>query len=252
MPALVAGAFTRRRALNLETRFPDLGNTPGLARGARVPKLCLAVFSIIWVILAINPSYRADWLLENLLTFVAVPLAVLTFRRFRFSDQAYVQATVFLTLHTVGSHYTYSEVPLGDLFRDAYGLSRNHYDRVIHLSFGLLLLKPMAEVVSARAPGLSGVKSLWVGFTANVCASGLYEILEWLVASIADPAAGVAYLGMQGDVWDSQKDMALACGGALIAAAAESWRLRRRANRRRHAYPEPAPGIPPAPGGMLE
>ena len=238
----------------METNAPARPLYSGSTRTDRTPKLCLAFFGVAWVALAINPTYRADWLLENLLTFVAVPVAVLTFRRFRFSDQAYVQATVFLILHTIGSHYTYSEVPLGELFRDTYGLTRNHYDRAIHFGFGLLLLRPMAEAATAYAPALRRRTALWVAFSAVLCVSGLYEILEWLVASVADPEAGTAYLGMQGDIWDSQKDMALAGLGALLGVALASVQLRwATAQPRTDHSPETPDRDPPiAPGDMLE
>jgi putative membrane protein len=173
--------------------------------------------------LAIAPRYRADWLLENLPTFVAVPVAVVGYRHFRFSTRAYVQATIFLLLHTVGSHYTYSEVPLGDWIRDLFGLSRNHYDRVVHFAFGLLMLRPVREL-GFRSPGAAGrFAVLWFSAAGVACWSLLYEVTEWLVASLADPAAGTAYLGTQGDVWDAQKDMALALCGAALAALFE-WR----------------------------
>ena len=197
------------------------------ATGDRVPAGCLAVFLVVWVILAIAPSYRADWFLENLLTFVAVPVAIATFRRFRFSDQAYVQATIFLILNTVGSHYTYSEVPLGDWMRDAFGLARNHYDRVVHFAFGLLMLRPARELFIRRPRALGRFALIYLSVAATCFFSPAYEILEWIVASVADPAAGTAYLGTQGDIWDAQKDMVLACSGALIAAMIDNrqvWR----------------------------
>jgi hypothetical protein len=89
------------------------------------------VFLAVWGALAVAPSYRDDWLLENLPVFVALPLAVGTYRRFRFSDRAYVQATAFALLHAAGSHYTYSEVPFGWWMARAFDLSRNHYDRLV-------------------------------------------------------------------------------------------------------------------------
>jgi putative membrane protein len=194
----------------------------------RVPALCLATFLLVWGALALAPRYREDWLLENLPTFVAVPAAIVGYRRFRFSARAYVQATLFLVLHTVGSHYTYSEVPLGDWVRDLLGLSRNHYDRIVHLSFGLLMLRPIRELGfrSAAAPGRFAV--LYFSAAAVVGWSVFYEVVEWLVAAVVDPAAGTAFLGTQGDVWDAQKDMALALCGALVAAAVE-WRRMLRA-----------------------
>jgi putative membrane protein len=193
-----------------------------------VPLLCLVVFTVVWIVLAIRPRYRADWFLENLLTFVAVPLAALTHRRFSFSDRAYVQATVFVILNTVGSHYTYSEVPLGDWMRDIFGFGRNHYDRLVHFSFGLLMLLPLREV-AIRSPKAMGRFAVFALSIAAVSFwSVMYEIIEWLVASVADPAAGTAYLGTQGDVWDAQKDMALACTGAVVAALLDRRTLSRR------------------------
>src|SRR5512147_1698093 len=87
---------------------PVSGRRTRATPSAIVPASCLAIFLVVWTALAIAPHYRADWLLENLPTFVAVPVAVVGYRRFRFSDRAYVQATIFLLLHTIGSHYTYS------------------------------------------------------------------------------------------------------------------------------------------------
>ena len=182
-----------------------------------VPVACLAVFLLVWTALAIAPRDRADWVLENLLTFVAVPLAVLGYRRLRLSNRAYVLATAFLILHTIGSHYTYSDVPIGDWARDFLHLSRNHYDRVVHFAFGLLMLRVVRELgfSHGRSPGRGA--ELFFSVAGVVCWSAVYEIIEWLVAAVADPAAGTAYLGTQGDVWDAQKDMGLALCGALVA-----------------------------------
>ncbi len=187
------------------------------ARPSRVAIGCFVVFVVTWTALAVSPRFRMDWLLENLPTFVAVPWVVLGARRFRFSDRAYVQGTLFLILHTIGSHYTYSEVPVGFWVQEALGLARNHFDRVVHFSFGLLLLRPMRELAFARGAVVDRPTQLVLAFCGVACGSLLYEVLEWVVASIADPAAGTAYLGTQGDPWDAQKDMALACVGALLA-----------------------------------
>jgi putative membrane protein len=197
-------------------------------RQHRVPLLCLVVFTLVWVLLAIRPRYRADWVLENLLTFVGMPLAVLTYRRFSFSGRAYVQATVFVILNKIGSHYTYSEVPVGDWMRDAFGFSRNHYDRLVHFSFGLLMLLPIRELAIRNPKAMGGFAVFYLSIAGVAFWSLTYEIIEWLVAAVADPAAGTAYLGTQGDAWDAQKDMALACAGALIAAFLDRLTLSRR------------------------
>ena len=190
-----------------------------------VPAVCLAVFTVAWIGLAIHPRYRTDWLLENLLTFACVPLAIATYRRFRFSDQAYVQATVFLLLHTIGSHYTYAEVPAGEWLKQALDLPRNHYDRIVHFCFGLLMLRPARELTIRRPRALGRWTLFYLSFASVAWWSVAYELMEWAVARVADPAAGTAYLGTQGDVWDAQKDMGLACLGALIAAAVDGWQI---------------------------
>jgi putative membrane protein len=182
---------------------------------------------VVWVVLAVSPSDRMDWLLENGLTFVAVPFLLWTYRRRRLSNRAYVQITIFLVLHTVGSHYTYSEVPFGFWVERALGLRRNHYDRLVHFSFGLLMLRPIRELgfSGGREPGRVALAYFTIGGVALW--SCLYEVLEWAVAAIVDPAAGTAYLGTQGDQWDAEKDMGLAVLGAAIAASVEWWRDRR-------------------------
>lgn len=201
---------------------------PGVRHRDRVPALCLGVFLVVWSGLAIAPRFREDWLLENLPTFVAVPLAVWGSRRFRFSDRAYVQGTLFLILHTIGSHYTYSEVPLGAWLRDALALGRNHYDRFVHFAFGLLMLRPVRELGFGRGrprrPGEVG--TLYFSVAGVALWSVLYEIAEWMTARVVDPAAGTAFLGTQGDPWDAEKDMACALVGALAAAGFEAWRDR--------------------------
>ncbi len=107
----------------------------------------------LWVLTAIRPLYPRDWLLENLLVFIYSALLLATYRRFAFSNLSYALFTVFLSLHLVGAHYTYAEVPLGLWMRDALELSRNHYDRLVHFSFGLLIAYPFREIL-LRAAGL--------------------------------------------------------------------------------------------------
>ena len=185
----------------------------------RVPLGCFVVWLAVWAVCAISPNNRTDWLLENLLTFAFVGTLAATFRKFRFSDRAYVQMTIFMILHAVGGHYTYAQVPLGDWIKDALGLARNHYDRVVHFSFGLLLMRPMRELGFRNAPKLGNFAKLYFSVAGIGLWSMGYEVLEWLVAATVDPSAGTAYLGTQGDEWDAQKDMALALVGAFIASA---------------------------------
>jgi putative membrane protein len=188
-----------------------------------VPAWCLGLFGVVWVWSAIAPHHWMDWALENALTVVAVPLFAWSHRYRHYSNRAWVQATLFLVLHTVGSHYTYSEVPAGDWVRDAFGLARNHYDRLVHFAFGLLLLRPLREAIIPDPRPLPPLTLAYIGVSGVAAWSAVYELIEWFVARTADPSAGTAYLGTQGDEWDAQKDMALAIGGALLAAAWDLW-----------------------------
>jgi putative membrane protein len=182
----------------------------------RLP-LCLAVlYAAIWVWAAIAPLFPSDWLLENLLVFIAVIAVAWGYRRKPFSNATYVLITLFLALHTIGSHYTYAETPVGFWMQDAFDLDRNHYDRVVHFSFGLLLVLPVRELIERT----DSTHEPWLSFfaaTIIATASAVYEVIEWGVAQVVSPEAALAYLGTQGDVFDGQKDMALAMLGAAIA-----------------------------------
>lgn len=187
-----------------------------------MPLACFLVWLVVWAALAIAPRQREDWLLETAPALIAVAGLLLTYRRFRFSDRAYIQGTAFLLLHAVGSHYTYSEVPFGSWLAQSFDLGRNHYDRLVHLCSGLLLLRPVRELAfrHGREPGPFATLALCV---AAIGASGaLYEIIEGIVASAVDPSAGIAFLGAQGDPWDAQRDMALAFAGAIASALIEA------------------------------
>jgi putative membrane protein len=176
----------------------------------------LAVYGVAWGLLAISPVDRDTWLLENYLVFAVVGLLVASHRRFVFSNLSYASLGLFLLLHAVGSHYTYSLVPIGDWLRDSFDLSRNHYDRFVHFAFGLLFAYPMREITLRRIHA----HRLWsfvVPVLFIVSASSLYEILEWAAARATSPDVGMAYVGAQGDVWDGQKDMLLAFVGAVVA-----------------------------------
>ena len=175
----------------------------------------------------IDPVKRDDWLLENLLVFAFVGLLIATYRRLPLGDLSCVLLFSFLLLHAVGAHYSYSEVPLGYWAKETFGLSRNHFDRLVHFSFGLLLLQPAREVLK-RVAGVRGFWSWCLPMTLVVSLSGLFEIVEAVVAWNVKPELGIAYLGTQGDVWDAQTDMALAFAcdalAILMAQAASLWR----------------------------
>lgn len=145
-------------------------------------------------------------------------LLATTHRRFPFSLLSYGLMTVFLTLHTVAAHYTYSEVPAGSWLKELLALERNHFDRVAHFLFGLLMAYPLREFLVRTVP-LTGVWSYVLPVAVLLALSGLFEIIESLVAQVVSPELGHAYLGTQGDIWDAQQDMTVALCGAILCMA---------------------------------
>jgi putative membrane protein len=171
---------------------------------------------LFWIITALNPSYRQDWLLENLLVLVAVAILLGSYRRFRFSTASYALMTLFLTLRLIGAHYTYAETPLGFWLQDWFVLQRNHYDRLVHFAFGLLLAYPVRELL-LRVTGVKQLWASWLAISVVLALSALFEAMEALAAVLVSPELGAAYLGTQGDEWDAQKDSMLAMFGAMLA-----------------------------------
>lgn len=205
--------------------------TRGHLRRHHVLQGLLAWYVALWVLLAIAPVDRRDWFLENLLAVSLVAILAATYRWFPLSDLSYLLITVFLTLHAIGAHYTYAQVPLGFWMKDALGLLRNHFDRIAHFAFGLLLTYPVREVFR-RITHLRGAWSYLVPITTVMAMSGLFEIVETWIAQIVSPELGDAYLGTQGDIWDAQNDMTCALAGTLLAAVAIALITRNRSPER--------------------
>ncbi len=198
----------------MKVGFPSLGRAE--SRSTHLLSGLLLWYGLLWTWLAIGPVNRRDWLLENLLAFALVLLLTLTYRRFQLSTLSYCLITFFMTLHAVGAHYTYAEVPLGFWLQDLLSLSRNPFDRIVHFAYGALLAYPVREILMR----LAGVRGLWsysLAVSMILTQSGLFEIIESIVAALVSPELGNAYLGTQGDEWDAQKDMAAAFGGAALA-----------------------------------
>lgn len=172
------------------------------------------VLCSIWM--AIDPVDRQNWVLANALPFLFVGLLVATHRNFPLSNTSYVLITIFLTLHTIGVHYTYAQVPLGYWMEAAFELHRNHFDRVVHFCFGLLLAYPMGEAFVLFA-NVRGVLVYYLSLITPLGLSGVWEIIESWVAQIVSPELGDAYLDSQGDIWDAQQDMAVALYGAALS-----------------------------------
>lgn len=190
----------------------------------RYPRLLFGVLLLEWAAWAVAPPDRLTWLAENALFFAAVPVLVWTWYRFRLSNVSYTLVFLYLSLHLVGAHYGYSNVPF-DWVR--LGTERNHYDRIVHFSFGLLMAYPVREVFH-RVAHARGFWGYYLPLDVTLAFSAVYEVIEWLFASVAAPEQGTAFLGSQGDPFDAVKDMALAGAGAALTmtiTALIGWRF---------------------------
>lgn len=196
-----------------------------------------ALFAVVWLALAANPHDRAAWALENALVLAFGGALFFTRRWFVFSRVSYTLIFLYLCLHAIGAHYTYSLVPYDDWWRALTGHSfnslvgwqRNNFDRVVHFSYGLLLAYPIREIF-LRVVEVRGFWGYFLPMDVTLSTSALYELMEWGAADFFGGDLGAAYLGTQGDIWDAQKDMALAASGAVIAMAITAlvnWRARR-------------------------
>ncbi len=185
--------------------------------------LLSGVFVILWALLAIAPIDRSTWWLENTLLIAGAGILVGTRRTLPLSGSSYSMLFVFFCLHAIGAHYTYSLVPYdqmvsslsGSSLNEALGLQRNHYDRLVHLAYGLLLALPLRELLMLHA-GVRGFWSYFLPIDVVASSSLAYELIEWAAALAYGGDLGIAFLGTQGDEWDAHRDMALASLGALL------------------------------------
>lgn len=182
----------------------------------KLPILLFALYLLEFSILAIRPVSRPTWISENVTVLLIVaPLVWLYLKGIRFSNAAYLFMSVLIFLHTIGGHYTFSEVPF-DWFTNLIGAERNHFDRIAHFSVGFYAYGIM-ELIESRRLSTNRGFSLWFALALILAVAGLFEIVEWLYAVSADPVAGAEFLGSQGDIWDAQKDMLADGLGAVLA-----------------------------------
>lgn len=191
-----------------------------------VPGLAAAC-AVAWLIAAIRPLDQQAWILENLLLVAFVIVLFFAHRRLELSSTSYCLLAAFVILHIVGTHYTYAQMPWGLWARDYFELSRNHYDRFAHAAFGFLLVYPARELL-LRFSGITRPWSFWLAPSMILAVSGVFEIIECVVAEIIAPGKGVAWLGGQGDEWDAQNDMMAAGFGAALMMALIAMRERKK------------------------
>jgi putative membrane protein len=177
--------------------------------------LCIAMAAVI-LITGYRPEKVFDWWLENAAALSFLAVLGITYRRLPLSGLSYLLILIYLSGHEWGAQYKYSDVPLGEWMKPWLHTTRNHYDRVMHFSYGLLLSYPMQEWFMR----VVGVTSRWryvLPVEMTLSFSACYEMLEAFAASVLTPERGEEFVGMQGDIWDSQKDMFMAGLGAVAA-----------------------------------
>jgi putative membrane protein len=167
---------------------------------------------------AIQPHDRFTWYLEVAPVGIALPLLILTWRRFPFSRLAYALMLVHAIILLVGGHYTYAEMPLFNWLRDINGWDRNYYDRLGHVAQGFIPAIVAREILLRASPLRPGKWLFFLVVCVALAISAFYEMLEWWVA-VASGSDAVAFLATQGDIWDTQWDMFLAMLGAIAAMA---------------------------------
>lgn len=176
----------------------------------------LAIVGVALVVSGIAPYDRTTWWLEVFPVLIAAPLLLLTARRFPLTPLTYTLLAVHALILILGGHYTYARVPLGFWVQDLLGLARNHYDRLGHFAQGFIPAILVRELLLRTSPLRPG-RWLFVLVTATCLAfSACYELFEWW-AALAGGHAADAFLGTQGDVWDTQWDMVLALAGAVLS-----------------------------------
>jgi putative membrane protein len=187
----------------------------------RMLLLAFAVFFVFWLH---DPPYELHAVIHVVPTWIAIAILLTSTKYFPLTNTSLVFLILFLTLHVLGTRYVYSFVPYDQWATQLLGIdvttgvppSRNHYDRLVHFSFGLLIA-PVAREAQCR---IWQVKPAWSYFTAVefvLASSMVFELAEWLGAVTLAPDFADSYLGQQGDVWDAHKDMGLAAMGAVLS-----------------------------------
>jgi putative membrane protein len=180
------------------------------------PLILLIVGVVCLALSAVGAAERGTWLLEVFPIFIAVPILIASARRFPLTPLSYRLIFVHALILMVGGHYTYAKVPLGFWMRDAFHLARNNYDRIGHFAQGFVPAMLAREILLRRTPLTRGKSLFFIVTCICLAISACYEFIEWGTAVVGGSSAD-AFLGTQGDVWDTQWDMFTALWGAIIA-----------------------------------
>ncbi len=174
------------------------------------------VFLGVWAWSGVSPSSHTVWILESILVVIFVPLILYWGKKVNISNVSLTLVAIFLMLHLIGAHYSYENVPFGEWLRDLLNTERTLYDQFVHFTFGLLLVYPIKEAF-VKVTKIKGFWAYLIPLSFVFSLGALYEIVEWAVVnSVASSEAALEFLASQGDIWDAQKDMALALVGGMI------------------------------------
>lgn len=176
----------------------------------------LATFLALFIWSVINPHDFLTWFLEVFPAIIGVGVLIATYKRFRLTNLVYVLIWIHASILLVGGHYTYAEMPLFNWLRDTFHLARNYYDRVGHVAQGFVPAIIVREFLLRRTPLRRGAMLFFLVVCVCLAVSASYELIEWGVA-MATGSAADAFLGTQGDVWDTQWDMFFALCGSILS-----------------------------------
>ncbi len=183
----------------------------------KYPATLLIVVMIFWIWSGIKlHDTRLTWVLETFPFMIALPVMLITYRRFRLTNLAYTLIAIHAMILMLGGHYSYAKVPLGFWMQDWFGWSRNNYDKIGHFMQGFGPAIYVREIVARTSPMKPGKWLSFMSISVPLAFSALYEIVEWL-ASLSNPADTEAFLGTQGYIWDTQTDMFWCLIGSVIA-----------------------------------
>ena len=182
----------------------------------RLPLALTAIVAVALAISAIGPTDRLTWWLEVAPVLIAAPILFATARRFPLTRLVYVLIAIHALILILGGHYTYAQVPPGFWLQDIFDLARNPYDRIGHFAQGFVPAMIAREILLRVTPLRPGGWLFFIVCSICLAISACYEFIEWWAALIGGGSAE-AFLGMQGDVWDTQWDMFLALCGSIVA-----------------------------------
>jgi putative membrane protein len=205
----------------------------------RLLQVLCGVFLVVFAVSAYRPVMAEDWWLENGLVFLFVGGLIATYRIVPLSDLSYLLICLYLSLHEWGAHHMYANVPAGEWMKQVFHTIRNDYDRVVHFAFGALLGYPQREILMRRLR-LNSAPAAWITVWLILGYGAMYEEIEAIAAVTLSPDAGDAFLGLQGDPWDTHKDMFMGFLGAAIAMGITEVMSRRRAAQLARAKREEA------------